>query len=414
MGILCHLKEITLINISLQRIPVRKNRINALIIHYVLKAGFLFYRLFRLNSSHKQKELPIGRIRKILIVRIDGLGDIVMSTPAFRALRNIFCDSYITLLSANWSKALVEVMPIFDEIIYFDAPWLVKRKRKKIRRIVGIIRKLRKENFDLFIDLRGDFRNNILMFFCKAKYRVGFHITGCHFLLTHVVPCDENHHPVKMALSLVEYLNQENKEKYKMSLWVKEEDRKATAELLRKEGTNDISGDKLVIVIHPAARWRGRQWTMEGYAEIADRLIEEYQAKVIFTGSPNEIKFTLDIANLMKNKSIVATGKTTLRQFLCLLERSHLFIGIDSGPMHMATAMGTKVIALFGAARSEAVGPYGKEHIVITKQDNFLCSPCAQVVCKRPNNSCMKAITADDVWNAVENQIKRTQSEKNK
>lgn len=403
-----------MLKVSHHRIPVKKNRILALIVHYVLKGCFLLYRFFSLKFFHEQEELPLKEIKKILVIRIDGLGDVVMSTPAFKALRDTFLYSHITFLAASWSKDLVEVIPTFNETIYFDAPWVVKEQKKKIIKLLRLVKKLRREKFDLAIDLRGDFRNNILMFVCKAKYRVGFNITGCHFLLTHVIPCDENHHPVKMALSLAEYLNRENKEKYKMCLWIRKEDQDFAAEFLSKNDLNDSSGDKLVIVIHPAAKWYGRQWTIEGYAAIADRLIKKYGAKVIFTGSSDEIELTQNIVNGMRYKPIIATGQTTLRQFLALLERSDLFIGVDSGPMHMATAMGTKVVAFFGPARPEAIGPYGDGHIMVTKQGEFTCSPCAQTVCKRTDYSCMKAITEEEVWKAVETQVKKILKEKNK
>lgn len=117
-----------MIKISSAKIPFRKNRRIALIVHYLLKAAFLFYSLFRLNLFHKKENLSIEKINKILVVRIDRLGDIAMSTPAFKAIRDVFPHSHITLLAARMSRDLVEAMPTFDRIIYFDAPWVVKKQ----------------------------------------------------------------------------------------------------------------------------------------------------------------------------------------------------------------------------------------------------------------------------------------------
>lgn len=403
-----------MLKISTQRIPVKRNRIIAFFIHYGLSLFFLPYLFVRLFVKNSRSPLPFGKIRKILIIRTDGLGDVSMSTHVFRCLREIFPRAHITLLAASWSRALIEVMPTFDSVIYFDAPWMIKAKRLKKNGLLKTIRKLRKDKFDLAIDLRGDFRNNILMFLCKAKWRIGYDITGCHFLLTSVVPVQENHHPVDMGFSLIKYLAPQDAKKYRISLWVTQEDRERAAELLSQNGIKDFDNDRLIVVIHPAARWYGRQWTTEGYAEIADRLIREYQANVIFTGSYNETRLTDDITDLMIYKPIIAIGKTSLRQFLALLEKSDLFIGVDSGPMHMAAAMGTKVIALFGAARPQAVGPYGDGHIVVTRQDDFPCSPCAQTICKRPDNSCMQAIGVEEVWAAVESQMTEILKERNR
>lgn len=396
-----------MIKISSAKIPFRKNRRIALIVHYLLKAAFLFYSLFRLNLFHKKENLSIEKINKILVVRIDRLGDIAMSTPAFKAIRDVFPHSHITLLAARMSRDLVEAMPTFDRIIYFDAPWVVKKQGGAIKRLLKTIKKLRKEKFDLAVDLRGDFRNNILMFFCNAKYRIGYDITGSQFLLTDVVPLGENHHPVNMGFSLIQYLSPQNKKNHKMSLWVTQSDRKLATEFLKQNNLANSNHD-LIAIIHPGARWYGRRWTIEGYAEIADGLIEEYGAKVIFTGSCDESKLTQDIVSLMRCKPIIATGKISLRQFLVLLERSNVFIGVDSGPMHMAVAMGTKVIALLGPARVESIGPYGNGHVVITKQDDFTCSPCAQTICKRYGSSCMQAIRVEEVWQAVESLLLTT------
>jgi len=397
-----------MLKVSHQRIPVRKNRILALIIHYILKGCFLVYRFFSLKFFHEQRELPLKEIKKILIIRTDGLGDVVMSTPAFSALRDIFPQSNITLLAGSWSKNLVEAMPTFDRIIYFDMPWIVKRQRKKLTKLFKIIKKLRTENFDLIIDIRGDFRNNIFMYLCNGKYRVGFNITGCNFLLTHVVPIDENH-PVNASLSLINFLKPENMKEYTLNLWITKEDRDFADLFLGENGINN----NIVVIIHPGTKWYGRRWKAERYAKIADSLIEKYSAKVILAGSSSELELIRNIANLMKRAPIKAAGKTSLRQFLALLKKSDLFIGLDSGPMHMAAAMGVKVVALFGPARTDAVGPWGNGHIVVTHQKDFTCSPCAQTVCKRPDNSCMDAIKVDEVWEVVEQQIDRVFIERN-
>ncbi len=169
-----------------------------------------------------------------------------------------------------------------------------------------------------------------------------------------------------------------------------------------------------IVIIHPGARWLGRCWTAEGHAQIADRLINEYNANVIITGSHDELQLVEHIVNLMMYKPIVAAGKTSLGQLLALLEKSDFFIGVDSGSMHMAVAMGINVIALFGAARPEAVGPYGDEHIVVTKQHLFPCSPCSQTVCKRKEQNCMQAITVEEVWKAVEVQMEKLTLETSK
>jgi lipopolysaccharide heptosyltransferase II len=400
-----------MIKISESRIPVRKKRIGALIIHYLLKVAFSFFRLFNLNPSNDNSDLLLDKIKKILVIRIDFLGDVTMSTPAFKAIRKIFPTSNITFLGASLSKELVEVMPIFDKIIYFDAPWLVKNKNNKLTRLLQTINKLRRERFDLAIDLRGDFRNNILMYISNIGCRLGFSITGCDFLLTDTVPCRSSHHVVNLCLDLIEYLNPKANEEHNLSLWVTKDDREFATNFFKYNYIDHNKNGDIVVIIHPGASWNGREWKVEKYAKVADRLIEKYKAKVILSGGPNDYRLVNDIENYMRH-FVIKADKTSIRQFLALLEKSNLFIGSDSGPMHMATAMGIKVVALFGPALPEAVGPWGNGNIVLAHSSEFACSPCSQTVCKESKNSCMDAIQVNEVHEAAEIQMKIILSER--
>ncbi len=393
-----------MISISPHRIVDKKNRAAALGIHYLLGSCFGLRGLFA-PRSRTSTRFSVERVRKILVVRIDGLGDVVMSTPAFVSLRKMFPDAHITLLAASWSKGLVEPMPYFDEIRYFDAPWMVKGRPEKKESFLKTVGSLRREKFDLALDFRGDFRNNILMYLTGAGHRLGFNITGCDFLLTGVVPCGGDHHPTSMCVSMTRYLDPGVPKKQRLSLWTTARDRDYATALLMREAPECLNGSSLLVVIHPGAKWRGRHWVAGRYAEIADRLVDIYGATVVLSGGPADAELAREIVRLMKRGAVVTAGRTSLGQFLALLERSAVFIGVDSGPMHMATAMGARVVALFGPARPEAVGPYGDEHLVVTRQDEFPCSPCAQTVCEKGIENCMMAITTDDVWAAVKVQV---------
>jgi len=386
---------------SPHRIVDRKKRALALMLHYALRPAFDIHRLSRgLRVTGGRR---FGEMKKVLLIRIDGLGDMAMSAPVFSSVRKVFPNARITLLTASWSRGIAEALEGLDEIICFDAPWMVKGRIERKESVLKVIRRLRKERFDLAVDFRGDFRNNILMYLTKAEYRVGFDITGCGYLLTDVVPCDSDHHPTKMCLAAMKYLAPACEIASEHKLKTTEADRGYIHELLARNGVYPAGAP--VVVIHPGAKWEGRWWEARRYAEVADRLIEEYGASIVISGAPADVHLAGQIAGLMKNKAAVVAGKTSLRQFLALLDRSCLFIGVDSGPMHMAAAMGTRVVALFGPALAQAVGPYGSGHIVVTKQRLFPCSPCAQTACKMADFNCMKAITTEDVWAAVREQM---------
>jgi len=402
-----------MIKISSAQIPVRKNRIIALIIHYSLKVVYFLYCLFRLKLFCKYDKIPVDEIEKVLVIRADSLGDIAMSSPAFKGIRLAFPDSHITLLVATRSKQLVEDMSTFDKIIYFDAPWMTNGGKKKFRNFLKATKNLRKLKFDLSIDLRGDFRNNIFMRLLGIKYRMGFDITGCGFLLTHIVPCGDKHHSVDLSFSLNTYLGVKNTAAYNLSLPFAEDEQEFAADFLKQNGNISDKKGHLVAIIHPGAKWYGRRWESQKFAQIADLLIEKANAIVILAGSSTDLELVEEIASFMKRVPIIAAGKMSLKQFLYLLEKCDIFIGLDSGPVHLAATMRRKLVALYGPASPEAVGPYGDENIVITKQEKFSCSPCAQIKCKKPDNSCMDAITVNDVWQAVQEQIDRLSQEGN-
>ncbi len=396
-----------MIRISAFRITQRKNRVVALITHYSLKTLYLLCSVVTLRffSGRKPAPLDVGRIRSVLIIRADGLGDLVMTTPLLAKLRQIFPNSRIALLAAGASKELVEVMPVFDKVFYFDLPWFFKGRKRWLRRLFRFISEMRKERFDLTVDVRGDFRNNILMYFFGAEFRLGFATTGCDFLLTHVVALPVDSHMGAAGRAMIKYLSPDDRGQDGLKLWITDEDRNFSERLLRANGVDAGGKDRPVVTIHPGAKWDGRKWSPENYARIADSLMDRYGAAVILAGSVGDVDFVRKITSSMKSKPIEAVGTTSLRQLLALCEKSDLFLGVDSGPVHMAAAMGTKVLALFGPARREAVGPLGANSTVITRQDDFDCCPCAQVVCERPDNSCMQAITVEDVWSAVRKQL---------
>lgn len=378
-----------------------------MVTHYFLKALYLLWSVvtLRVFSTRKSAPLDVSRVRNVLVIRADGLGDLVMTTPLLAKLRQIFPNSRIALLAASASRELVEVMPVIDKIFYFDLPWFFKGRKQWLRKLFRFILEMRKERFDLTVDVRGDFRNNILMYFFGADSRLGFAVTGCDFLLTHVVALPVNSHMGAASTAMIKYLCPDNHGPDNLKLWITDEDRNFTERFLRANGIDAEGKNRPIVTIHPGAKWDGRKWSPENYARIADSLIDGYDAAVILAGSVGDVGFVRKITSSMKFKPIEAVGTMSLRQLLALCERSDLFLGVDSGPVHMAAAMGTKVLALFGAARREAVGPLGANSTVITRQDDFDCCPCAQVVCERPDRSCMRAITVEDVWSAIKKQL---------
>ncbi len=390
--------------ISKFKIILRKNRVLVLIVHYFVKTISIAFFFEKIRNKGKEKTICKEDVRNILILRLDGLGDLVMSTPSFAAIREYFPASNICLLAGSWSRELVEAMPFFDKISYFDAPWFVKGKKGWFMSLTRELKRIRWDGYDLAIDLRGDFRNNIFMYLCGIKYRVGYDITGCDSLLTHVIPIGSRHHARDMNLALLNLFGINEKREPDLKICLGEENRAAVDNFFIR--TSVEMGTPPIVVIHPGAKWDGRHWVPDRFSSIGDRLIEKFRAKVILAGGPNDLPLAREIKAAMKQRAEIFDGNSIV-DFCALLERAHVFIGVDSGPMHIATAMGIKVVALFGPGDPDAVGPYGGDYVVVTRRDEFSCSPCSQKQCKRLDGNCMSAIEIEDVWSAVEKQMEK-------
>ncbi|MBI3008562.1 MAG: glycosyltransferase, partial [Candidatus Omnitrophica bacterium] len=165
----------------------------------------------------------------------------------------------------------------------------------------------------------------------------------------------------------------------------------------------NIRQEDLLIGIHPGSRHKYARWVNERFALVGDELVSKYNARVIFTGSGNDIATVKDITGLMKKDAIILAGRTTLRQLAAIIKRCRIYISVDTGPLHMAVSLGTPAISLFsGRDFPEKWAPYGNMNIVIRK--DILCSPCFKRDCN--DNKCMKMIETSDVLEAVEQLIR--------
>jgi ADP-heptose:LPS heptosyltransferase len=188
-----------------------------------------------------------------------------------------------------------------------------------------------------------------------------------------------------------------------LELPLAEEDRRFAGKLWSEEG---LEGAWPVVAIHPDARWSGRKWDNDRYAAVADRLVERYAARILLTGAPSEVPCAEDVAARMRHSPVLLAGRTTVGQLAAVFARSHLFLGVDSGPAHLAAAAGIPVVALFGPTDPAPFGPYGAAHRVVTRREHFPCSPCAQETCIFARaESCMGTLSVDEVWRAVADRL---------
>jgi lipopolysaccharide heptosyltransferase II len=183
-----------------------------------------------------------------------------------------------------------------------------------------------------------------------------------------------------------------NEVEYKLP--VSYHDRKTIDEIMKQHG---ISGVKSLIAINPVAKWETKLWPKERFARLADMMIDEYDAKIIFTGGSEDRLIIQDIMSVMKGWALNLAGHTNLKMLAALYEKTALVISTDTGPMHLAAAMGTPVVAIFGPTAPWRTGPYGSGHRVVRADSE--CSPCFKRQCETID--CMHQISVDQVFDAV-------------
>ncbi|MDD5724091.1 MAG: glycosyltransferase family 9 protein [Syntrophales bacterium] len=362
--------------------------------------GFVFSvaRLFNGGSGKYEPE----KVKNIIIFRLDGLGDLVLSTAALREIRKGFPRAKITLVIGPWTAGIVDRIPFYDRLIVHDCfLFSVFRgnRRLRFREEVDFIRTLRRDKYDLGIDLRGDLLSIIPLFLSAASFRFAKGTRGGGFLLTHVVKSKKGEckHAKDETLRLVEALGVAVEER-ETALNIPENDMKYIEEYLGEKG---IKQADFVISIAPCALYYWRSWPPEKFARVAALLAESYNCVVVLVGSREDRNVLDKISCLAGSKIINSSGDLTLSQVAALIKRSVLFIGNDSGLTHIAAAVKAPMIQLFGPGEPEKFGYRGDKNIVLMKT---VCPyhPCSQRSCKYQDHWCMEHISVEDVMGAFQ------------
>jgi lipopolysaccharide heptosyltransferase II len=261
-----------------------------------------------------------------------------------------------------------------------------------------LIRLIREEKYDAVLDLQGLFRSGVISYLSGARLRVGFanarEWAPLFYNRKISVPTVQMH-AIDRYLLFLDQLGL-SKEAFDYGLCMEEGAKVAVAKLLLQQG---ISGDGALIILNPNARWETKKWLPERFAALAGRLVNELDSQVVIIGTPSERKEAEGITALTGGRIINLAGATGLLELGALLERADLMITCDSGPMHLAAAVGTRVLALFGPTDPARTGPYGQGHRVITK--GIDCSPCLKRTCSKERLECMEAISVGEVFEEV-------------
>jgi len=337
--------------------------------------------------------------KRILIIRLDRIGDVLLSTPAIKAVREAYPKSHIACMVRPYARDIVAENRDLDETIIYD-------KSMGIVGTMRFIRYLRKQRFDLAIVLHPTSRSHLVTFLARIPERVGYD-RKLGWLLTKRVPHTKHlglRHEIEYVLELLRYVGVEAGAK-KMCLETTPESRERAAALLAKHGI--ASGDT-VICVHPGASCRSKRWSPRRFAEAADRLAARYGAKIVIVAGPDDKEVAAEVTSAMREPCVDLAGETGVMELANILERARLFVSNDSGPVHVACAVGTPVVALFGRSDRGLSpvrwAPSNEGDVVLHKDVG--CVACRAHNCRR-GFKCLEAITVDDVVSAAESILKR-------
>ncbi|MDO9530007.1 MAG: lipopolysaccharide heptosyltransferase II [Syntrophales bacterium] len=336
----------------------------------------------------------------ILIVKLSAIGDVIHTLPSLSALRELYPDADITWVIEEASSDIIRDHPHLDRVIVSRRKkWMVDLKRphqigRTIKEIKTFVRTLRDRSYDLVIDFHGLFKSSLIVLLSGGKSKLGYdsmqELSG--LFLNEKIHENMKKHAVDRYLDLLRHLGSDVDEK-EFLIPVQEENRNRVKNLLT---INKIDTKDRFVAVNPVAFWETKLWEADKFARLCDRITKDLKAKVIFTGNRSDGMIE-NIQSLMSHPSVNLGGQTTLRDLAHLYSLSSVVITTDSGPMHIAAAMGTPVVALFGPTDPLRTGPYGRGHVVIRKE--MSCSPCFLKKCD--TRKCMKDITVEEVFQAV-------------
>ena len=337
--------------------------------------------------------MPTPNRKRLLVIKLKQAGDVLVSTPVIAALKEAWPDCHLTYLVPKGTAQMVAGHPGLDELLVVDrrgATWGETRQ---------FISKLRQARFDLVLELSGGDRGAIYAFLTGAQERLGFEHPGQPFwqrrgCFTRLLPRPPvKMHMVEQNLAMVQALGLKPSKPRLQFFWDSQVE----------QGIHDrlVSlglAQRPFVVMHPGAGWRFKCWTPSGYARLIEVFQNEWGLPVVLTGTQAAHEQELLAAILKETQAtpIKLAGCLNLKELGALIARARLFFGMDSAPMHLAAAVNTPAVALFGPSGVYNWGPWGSGHLVINQ--DWECVPCGRAGCKDSKISrCLVELTPEEV-----------------
>ncbi len=335
--------------------------------------------------------------QKILVLQPDHIGDVLLSTPMIHALRQKFPESQIDILVGSWAKPIVEHNKDINNIHVLNFKQFNRGNAKAPQSKIKTFYDLKYQKYDLCVMARS--RNRLIRLFAWATgipNLIGFEAQGKdNFLTIKVKQQNLREHIVMRNMRIAEALGADisNPE---LVLEFSEADQKKAQQII--EGAQ-----KPIIGVNPGAGTKAKQWPASKFAKLVQRLSQEKKATVVITGSPAEVDLANNVARKSGVSPIIAAGQTSLLELAALQSKLDLYISNDSGPMHMAAAVGTPVIDLHSGTDYPSMWrPWGDEHTVLSYAEKCDKLPCFKTECDYFNHGCLDLISVDEVVSTVQ------------
>jgi heptosyltransferase-2 len=335
--------------------------------------------------------------KRILIIRLDRIGDVVLSTPVLEALRHAYPTSFIAMMVRPVCRELVEGNPFLNEVLLYEK----ESRHHSLIATIRFARALRRLRFDTALVLHPSNRSHWIPWLAGIPVRIGYNRHGGGWLLTHRLPHlkhEGSQHEAVYTLELLKVLGIARlppAPTVPIHEWAIQRVNTLLAD------SQVQPGDHLV-AMHPSASCISKRWMPERFAHVADRLIVEQRVRICLIGGPADTSHVRRMANAMAQPVIDLSGRVSLSELAALLKRCTLLISNDSGPVHIAAAVGTAVIDIFGRNQRglspRRWGPLGEGHIVLHKEVG--CVTCLAHRCDI-DFLCLTALSVDEVYQAA-------------
>lgn len=367
--------------------------------------SFYSWLIRTLYLQRKAPFLPPDRINSILVVRTDGMGDLLLALPMLRHLKETFGPCSITLLAYRDWVDMARLCPDVDEVIGWDR----QQYEKSLSYRLDFIRKLRSKVYAFAIHSKYSRQPHTdeLVACCRAAQKFGFDgdltnisakdkARGDSYYTRLIKPIASSALELDRNRDFTEQLIGKPiaPADFQPQIWLDEADRLAATELLKSNGVSPESG--LLIVLYPAASWEAKMWPFDRYAQLAGRILQRYKARIVICGAAADAKGAAKVAAAVPD-SVNLAGKTTVRQMAAVFEACDLFLGNDTGPLHMAVSVGIPTIGIIGGGFFGRFYPYGDLQRNRMVNKHLLCHSC-NWKCIYDTVRCIQEITVEDVW----------------